>query len=159
MISDAELIISVSIDHLDVFGEMSVQVSCPFFQWLFKKLSVYAVGVFQKRSPCWLHHLQTFSPIPRLSFLLLMVSFAIQKLLKLIRSHLFLLSFLLLWETYLRKYCCSLCQNMFCLMFSSRSFMMSCLICKSLSHFRFLFVDSWRKCCNFTDIHVGVLFS
>ena len=48
---------------------------------------------------------------------------------------------------------------MFCLMFSSRSFMMSCLICKSLSHFRFLFVDSWRKCCNFTDIHVGVLFS
>ena len=37
-------------------------------------------------------------------FVFFVVSFAVQKLVSLIRSHLFLLLFLLLWETDLRKY-------------------------------------------------------
>ena len=41
----------------------------------------------------WLHLLQIFSPIPQTLFILFMVSFAVQKLLSLIRSHLFILVF------------------------------------------------------------------
>ena len=44
-------------------------------------------------------------------FILFIVSFAMQKLVSFIRSHLFLLSFLLLWAADLRKYCCDLCQR------------------------------------------------
>ena len=47
---------------------------------------------------------------------LLMVSFAVQKLLSVIRSHLFIFAFISLpWETDLRKYCYRLCPRMFCL--------------------------------------------
>ena len=52
-----------------------------------------------------------------LGYLLLMVFFAMQKLISLIRSHLFLLSFLLPWETELRKPFYDLCQRIFCLCF------------------------------------------
>ena len=49
-------------------------------------------------------------------FILFMVSFAVQKFISLVRSHLFILHlFLLPWETDLRKHCYSLCQRMFCL--------------------------------------------
>ena len=46
--------------------------------------------------------------------------------------HLFLLLFLLLWETDLRKHCYNLSETVLP-MFSSRSFMVTCLIFKSLS--------------------------
>ena len=55
---------------------------------------------------------------------LLVISFALPKLLSLIRSHLIVclfislfiwLLFLLLWDTDLRKYCYDLCPRMFCL--------------------------------------------
>ena len=46
---------------------------------------------------------------------LLMVLFAVQKVLSFIRCHLFFLLFLLPWETYLRKYCYDLCQRNLCL--------------------------------------------
>ena len=49
-------------------------------------------------------------------FILLIVSFVVQKLLSLIRSHLFIL-FPLLWEVGHRESCCDLCQRMFCLCF------------------------------------------
>ena len=38
--------------------------------------------------------------------------------------------------------------------FSSRSFMVSCLMFKSLSHFEFIFVCGERVYSNFTDLHV-----
>ena len=48
-------------------------------------------------------------------FILLMVSFAVQKLINWIRFHLFILLLSLLpWKTDLRKYCYDLCQRMFC---------------------------------------------
>ena len=65
-------------------------------------------------------------------FVLFMISFAVQKLLSLIGSHLFL--FLLPKETDLRKHWYDLCQRMFCLI-SSTSFRISCLMFKSLSQF------------------------
>ena len=51
-------------------------------------------------------------------FTLLIVSFIVQKLLSLIRSHLFtLLLFPLLWEVGHRGFCCGLCWRVFCLCF------------------------------------------
>ena len=73
-----------------------------------------------------------------------MVSFAVQKFVSLIRSHLFLLSFLLLWETDVTKHCYGLCQNVLPV-FSSRSFIVSGLTFRSLIHFEFIFVCGVRK--------------
>ena len=42
------------------------------------------------------------------------------------------------------------------LMLSSRSFMVSCLIFKSLSHFEFISVHGVRECSNFIDLHAAV---
>ena len=44
------------------------------------------------------------------------------------------------------------------LVFSS-SFMVSCLMCKSLSHFEFIFVHGGRVCSSFTDLHAAEQFS
>ena len=43
-------------------------------------------------------------------------------------------------------------------MFSSRSFMVSCLMFKSLSHIEFIFVYGVRVCFIFTDLHAAVQF-
>ena len=50
-------------------------------------------------------------------FTLLILSFIMQKLLSLIRSHLFLLLFPLLWEVGHKESCCDLCQRVFFLCF------------------------------------------
>ena len=68
--------------------------------------------------------------------------------------YLFLLLFLLAEETDLRRYCYSLCQRMFYL--CSRSFMVSCHICRSSSHFECIIVYGVRECSNFIDLHVAV---
>ena len=44
-------------------------------------------------------------------------------------------------------------------MFSFRSFMVSCLILKSLSHFEFIFLYVVRVCSNFIDLHAAVQLS
>uniref|UniRef100_A0A8D1ADK6 Uncharacterized protein n=2 Tax=Sus scrofa TaxID=9823 RepID=A0A8D1ADK6_PIG len=44
-------------------------------------------------------------------------------------------------------------------MFSSRSWMVSCLTFKSLSHFEFIFVHGVRVCSSFTALHAAVQFS
>ena len=36
---------------------------------------------------------------------------------------------------------------------------MSCFMCKSLSHFEFIFVQDMRVCSNFIDLHAAVQFS
>ena len=73
-------------------------------------------------------------------FTLLIVSFVVQKLLSLIRSHLFLfLLFPLLWEVGHRGSCCDLCQSVLP-MFSFKSFIVSDLMFRTLIHFEFIFV-------------------
>ena len=44
-------------------------------------------------------------------------------------------------------------------MFSSKSFIVSGLIVRSLIHFEFIFVYGVRKCSNFNLLHVAVQFS
>ena len=81
-------------------------------------------------------------------FILLMVSFAVQKLLSLIRSHLFIFAFISFALGHRsRKNLYSLRQRGICL-FSSRSFMVSGLTFRSLIHFEFIFVYGVRECSN-----------
>ena len=65
---------------------------------------------------------------------------------------LFLLLFLLPWETNLRKLCCALCQNILPVFFS-RNFKGSCLQFQSFSRFYFNSVNGERECTNFIDLH------
>ena len=44
-------------------------------------------------------------------------------------------------------------------MFSTRSFMVPCLMFKSLSHFYFIFVHDVKVCCSFIDLYAAVQFS
>ena len=57
--------------------------------WFFWYWVVWAACIFWKLILCQLFHLLLFSPILRVVFTLLIVSSAVQKLLGLIRSHLF----------------------------------------------------------------------
>ena len=82
-----------------------------------------------------------------------MVSFAVQKLLSLIRSHLcILLLFVLPWEIDLQKRECFA-------YISSRTCTVSYLMFKSLSHFEFIFVHGVRVCSNFIDLPATVQLS
>ena len=81
-------------------------------------------------------------------FILFMVSFAVQKLISLIKSHLFIFAFISIalgdWP---KKTLVGFILEYVLPMFSSRSLMVSCLIFKSLSHLEFIFVygvRDWR---------------
>ena len=88
-----------------------------------------------------------------------MISCAVQKLLSLIRSHLFIFAFISFdLEDRSKKYCCNLCQSVLP-MFSCRSFMVSSLTFKSLIHFEFIFVYDVMKYSNSIVLHVAVQFS
>ena len=106
-------------------------------------LSVVSFVVIFSHSECWL-------------FNLIIVSFTVQKFLNLIRSHLFTFVFIsitlgdgseriLLWFT----------SSSVLPMFFSKS----CLRCRPLIHFQFIFVYGVRKCSNFILLHVAVQFS
>ena len=91
-------------------------------------------------------------------FVLFGVSFAVKKLLSLIRSHLFILVFIVITlgdgsEKIL------LMSESIQPMFSSKSFIVSGLICRSLIHFEFIFVNSIREGSNCIILHVAVQFS
>ena len=101
-----------------------------------------------------------FSHSESYPFILFIVSFSVQNLLSLIRSHLFILVFIsinlggrseriLLW--FMSKDVLP--------MFSSESFIVSGLTFKSLIHFEFIFVYGVRKCSNFILLPVDVQFS
>ena len=92
-------------------------------------------------------------------FTLLIVCFIVQKLLSLIKSHLFIFAFISI--TLVGGYigsCCDLCQRVYCL-FSSRSFIVSSLTFRSLIHFEFTFVYGVRKCSSFILLQVFDQFS
>ena len=92
-------------------------------------------------------------------FTLLIVSFAVQMLLSLIRFHLFaLVLFPLLYEMAHREYCFDLYQ-VFCLCFPLKSFIASGLTFRSLIHFEFIYVYGVRNCSNFILLHVAVQFA
>ena len=87
-------------------------------------------------------------------FTLLIVSFVVQKLLSLVRSHLFIFAFIsVALGGGSRGSCCDLYQSVLP-MFSSRSFIVSGLMFRSLIHFEFIFVYGVRKCSSFILLQV-----
>ena len=90
-------------------------------------------------------------------FTLLIVSFAVQKILSLIRSYLFTFVFIyIIQEGGSQRI---LLYVSVLPMFSSKSFKVSGLTFRSLIHFEFIFMYGVRKCSNFILLHVAVQFS
>ena len=100
-----------------------------------------------------------FLPFCGLSFLF-MVSFAVQKLLSLIRSYLFIFVFIF---TALgggsKKILLCLVAESVLPMFSSKSFIVPSLTFRSLIHFQFTFVYGVREYFNIILLRVAVQFS
>ena len=93
-------------------------------------------------------------------FVLLMASFAVQKVLSLIRSHLFTSVFISITPgDRSKKILLQFMSKSVLPMFSSRSFTVSCLTFRSLIHFEFIFLYGVRECSNFILLHVTVQFS
>ena len=88
-----------------------------------------------------------------------MVSFAVQKHVSLIRSHLFIFAFISIalgdWP---KKTFVWLMSENVVPMLSSGSFMVSCLMFKFWSYFEFIFVHGVRVCSGFVDLHAPVQF-
>ena len=93
-------------------------------------------------------------------FISFMVFFAVQKLLSLIRSHLFIFDFISITLGGGSKRILLWFMSWSVLpMLSSKSFILSDLICRSLIHFEFISVCGVRECSNFILLHVAVQFS
>ena len=85
-------------------------------------------------------------------FILFVVSFAVQKLLSFIRSHLFVFVFIFITQGGgSKKILLRFMSKSVLPMFSSKSFIVSDLTFRSLIHFEFIFVYSVRECSNFTQ--------
>ena len=91
-------------------------------------------------------------------FVLFMVSFAVQKLLNLIKSYLFIFIFITL-RGGSKKILLRFMSESVLPMFSSKSLIVSGLTFTSLIHFEFTFVYHIRKCSNFILSRVAVQFS
>ena len=91
-------------------------------------------------------------------FTLLIVSFIVQKLLSLIRSHLFIYIFISITQGGGRILLWFMLENVLP-MFSSRNFIVSGLTFRSLIHFEFASVYGVRKCFSFSLLYVVDQFS
>ena len=93
-------------------------------------------------------------------FILFMVSFAVPKLISLVRSRLFIFAFIpIALGDWPKKTLVQFMSDHVLPVFSSRNFMLSCLVFKSLSHFEFIFVYGVKECSNFIDLYAAVQFS
>uniref|UniRef100_A0A8D1JRV0 Uncharacterized protein n=1 Tax=Sus scrofa TaxID=9823 RepID=A0A8D1JRV0_PIG len=89
-------------------------------------------------------------------FLLFSVSFAVQKLLSLIRVHFcFYCHYSKRGGSEKMSFMLETVWHMFC----SKNFIVSGLKSRSLTHFEFIFVYGVRECSNFILFHVAVQFS
>uniref|UniRef100_A0A8D1BE66 Uncharacterized protein n=1 Tax=Sus scrofa TaxID=9823 RepID=A0A8D1BE66_PIG len=84
-----------------------------------------------------------------------------QKLLRLMRSHLFIFVFIFitLGGDSEKIFLPFISESNVLPMFSSRSLMVSCLIFESFSHFELMFMHGVRVCSSFTDLHAAVQVS
>ena len=93
-------------------------------------------------------------------FILFMVSFAVQKLLSLIRSHFLIFAFIsITLGNRSKKILPWFMSKNVPPMFFSRSFIVSSLTFCPLIHFEFIFIYGVRECSNFSLLHVAVQFS
>ena len=106
---------------------------------------------------CFDSFANSFSPVVHCLFILLV---AVQKLLNLIRSRLFVFLFIsFALGDRSKKILLYFISKSVLPMFSSRSFMVSRITVRSLIHFEFIFAYDVRECSEFTLLHVTVQFS
>ena len=143
------------IGHLYVLsGEMTrssvhffIGLLCCCCYWV-----VWTACLFCRWSPCLSNHLQIFfSQFIDYLFIMFMVSFAVQKFISLISFHLFIFAFISIdlgdWP---KKTFVQFMSEKALLIFFPRSFIVSCLIFKSLR--KFIFVCVVRVYSNFFDL-------
>uniref|UniRef100_A0A8D1FYQ7 Uncharacterized protein n=1 Tax=Sus scrofa TaxID=9823 RepID=A0A8D1FYQ7_PIG len=142
---------------------MSIQVFCPFFHWVagFFDVACVSSSYILEIKPLSVASFETiFSHSVSCLFVCFLVSFAVQKLVSLMRSHWFSFAFISVAlgdgpeKTFVRL----MSENVLP-MFSSRSLMVSCLLFRSFSHFEFVLVHGVRVCSSFIDMHVAVQVS
>ena len=89
-------------------------------------------------------------------FVLFMVSFAVQKVLNLIRFHLFIFAFVSITLGHGSKKLLQFMSKSVLPVFSFGSFRVFGLTFRPLIHFEFIFVYGVRECSNFILLHVAV---
>ena len=135
----------MSIGHLYILcGDVSIQVLCPFFNWIgfFLVLDFVSTLHILDINPLLDVSVNVFSHSVGCLLILLMISFAVQKLFNLMWSHLFILFvclFPLSGEIYPKKFLRAMSKN-FLFMFSSRIFMILWLTFMSFIYFAFILV-------------------
>ena len=141
---------------------VSVHDLCPFFNWIvflvLSHTSSLYILAFKLLSEISLANM--FSHIVNSLFILMMFSLTTQKLLNLIKSHLFILSFmsLALGNVSVKILLCEI-SEIFLPIFFSRTFMVSQLIFKSFIHFEFILVYGVSWWSSFIYLHVPLQFS
>ena len=137
------------IGHLNVlFGEMSFQVLCPFFNWVVYIFSVEFYEFFINFGYYSLSDIlaNMFSHSVGCVFILLMVFFSRQKLFSLMFSCLFIFPFVsLAWADIFEIMLPWAIFEILLPTFSSRIFMVSGLTFKSLIHFQFILMYGIRR--------------
>ena len=148
-------ILHVPVGHLHfLFGKMSIQFFF-FFLMLSCMICLYMVDI----NPLLVISLANiFSHSVGCLFILLIISLAMQKLLSLIRSQLFLFLFPLLQEMEPQKLLRFMLKSVLP-MFYSRSFIVFSLTFRSLIYFEFIFVYGVRERSNLILLHIAVQFS
>ena len=111
-------------------------------------------------NPYLSYHLQIFSPNLCVVFTFCLL-FALQKLLSLSRSHLFIFDFIsiILGDGLKKKMFMWFMSESVLPMFSSKSCIVSGLTCRSLTQFELIFVYDVKEWSNFILSHVTVQFS
>ena len=141
------------------FGEMSIKVLCPLFNWVicFFVVELYELFVCIGDSALvgcvvWNY----FLPFCRFSLSLFFYSFLCgKKLVSLIRSYRFIFLPFALGDWPKKTFVWSMAENVLP-MVSSRGLMVSCPMFKSLSHF--IFVHGVRVCSMLIDLHAAIQF-
>ena len=150
----------MSLGPLYVFlGEVSVQVLCPFFNWVVWR-PVSSLYILEIRPLSEVSLANVFSHTVGSLCNLVLFSLALQKLFILMRSYLFILSFmsLALGDVSLRMLLHGM-SEIFLPMFSSRTFMVLWLIFKFFVHLEFTFVYGISWWSSFIFLHVTVQIS
>ena len=150
------------VGHLYVFfGEMSVYFFCLVFNWVvcYVDIEQHELFVYFGDYPLSVASFANlFSHSEGCIFVWFMVFFAVQKLLSLIRSCLFIFLSTFITLGGGSRSCCDLCQNVLPV-FSSKNFTVSELTFRYLIHFELLFLYGVKECSNFILLHVAIQFS